>query len=332
MPCGLNNLGNTCYMNTALQCLYRCSDLSSLLQSSVKLVRKRTDVERHKRKVFLLVDQLFSDMGKVPVGSILSPKSLVSGIEDSASESNNEEFCDLRVQHDTSEFMLWLMDVLHTCMSHHIKVNVNGVVKTVQDANMVESIKQFSSFFSKDYSAIVTTFYGQYQSSVQRLESNEFSYQYDPYFCIQLQIPVKQNINLFDCMNSMAQVETIESDGKIIHKRLKLWSCPKYLIIVLKRFDMFRRKRNDVVHVPLECDFREYCVGPNKFNSKYNLVAVANHRGNTNGGHYYAYVKDHNTSDWFICNDNAIRRVQNLTALSSPFAYCLFYEKTEKKQ
>ena len=70
-------------------------------------------------------------------------------------------------------------------------------------------------------------------------------------------------------------------------------------------------------------DIKNYVLGPERENSKYNLYGVIVHEGfNLNSGHYYAYCK--NNEEWFKFNDSIV------TKLEHPFnsdAYILFYEK-----
>ena len=61
---------------------------------------------------------------------------------------------------------------------------------------------------------------------------------------------------------------------------------------------------------------------------KYDLYAVANHSGDTGGGHYYAYCKDYD-GKWREYNDASVTEIDSRSDvfLNNPRAYMLFYKK-----
>jgi ubiquitin carboxyl-terminal hydrolase 36/42 len=58
----------------------------------------------------------------------------------------------------------------------------------------------------------------------------------------------------------------------------------------------------------------------------YDLYGVVIHVGSsTNSGHYYAYCKNFNNSQWFECNDSHISEVKSESEVLHTEAYLLFY-------
>ena len=53
-------------------------------------------------------------------------------------------------------------------------------------------------------------------------------------------------------------------------------------------------KKDDFVDIPQELNLEPFCIGYDKFTSKYRLYAIANHTGNQIFGHYYAYCQNQN--------------------------------------
>ena len=70
-----------------------------------------------------------------------------------------------------------------------------------------------------------------------------------------------------------------------------------------------------------------YCVGYDKFQSEYNLYAVACHMGISEGGHYISYCKNVNNK-WYKFDDSIVSEVSDSTVITKD-AYCLFYSKIE---
>lgn len=46
---------------------------------------------------------------------------------------------------------------------------------------------------------------------------------------------------------------------------------------------------------------------------KYELFSIMIHSGSASGGHYYAYIKDFKTNEWFCFNDQSVSRVRHFS-------------------
>ena len=117
------------------------------------------------------------------------------------------------------------------------------------------------------------------------------------------------------------------------NKRLSIWEKPNFLVVHLKRFTSDGRKINTLVNFPFfNCNIDQYCFGYGRDNVKYDLYAIANHTGDTGGGHYYAYCLDYDGM-WREYNDTSVMLRANsedpesLSKLVTNSAYLLFYKK-----
>lgn len=124
--------------------------------------------------------------------------------------------------------------------------------------------------------------------------------------CLELNIP-REGMTLIDCMAAYCVPEEVEYEGKQVMKRSDL-QLPPLLVITLIRNHSTTKKNDWVVSIP-------QTMGP------YELVAVCNHYGNTNHGHYTASVF---SNTWYECNDDHIRE---LSVVDVNHAYCLFFRK-----
>ena len=110
---------------------------------------------------------------------------------------------------------------------------------------------------------------------------------FDPFSNISLEIPIGENINIYDCFDNYTKSESIdfkqnEDDTKKYNKKILIWRFPKHLIIVFKRFDNDGNKINSLIDYPIEnLNLNKYCVGYDKKESIYDLYAVSNHSGGT---------------------------------------------------
>jgi ubiquitin C-terminal hydrolase len=63
----------------------------------------------------------------------------------------------------------------------------------------------------------------------------------------------------------------------------------------------------------------------------YNLVAICNHKGSLNGGHYFSYARSSPTGQlWISLNDQQVKTVRNSSLISNQ-AYVLFYERVSSE-
>ncbi|XP_057310624.1 uncharacterized protein LOC130648589 [Hydractinia symbiolongicarpus] len=72
---------------------------------------------------------------------------------------------------------------------------------------------------------------------------------------------------------------------------------------------------NPHLNIPISSD------SGTSFIQKYALVALINHSGTLNAGHYWAHIKDRTTNSWYLCNDKAISKVDPRT-LNSTYTRC----------
>ncbi|XP_057294721.1 ubiquitin carboxyl-terminal hydrolase 51-like [Hydractinia symbiolongicarpus] len=77
---------------------------------------------------------------------------------------------------------------------------------------------------------------------------------------------------------------------------------------------------NPYLNIPISSD------SDISFIQKYALVAVINHSGSLNAGHYWTHIKDRTTNSWYLCNDKAISKVDPRTP-NSTTSYVFFYTR-----
>ena len=156
---------------------------------------------------------------------------------------------------------------------------------------------------------------------------------------IDLPIPQTKNPSLIDCFDLYTSIEELDENNmwynektkmkQCVNKRISFFTFPDVLVIDLKRFNASLRKNHIYIDCPLQnLDLSKYINGYHKSDFIYDLYAVCNHIGSTNGGHYTAHVKVNNEY-WFLFNDSTIQRIKDENVITQN-AYCLFYRKKDK--
>ena len=144
--------------------------------------------------------------------------------------------------------------------------------------------------------------------------------------------------NLVECIKYFCEEEQLKignewycnkcKENLLAKKKIDLYYLPKILIINFKRFikESQRWEKNDEnIDFPItNFNMKELIIGPDKEHSVYDLFAVSQHYGNTEGGHYTAVCK--NGNNWYNYDDSSVNKTNPLSCLSSS-AYVLFYRR-----
>jgi ubiquitin C-terminal hydrolase len=327
---GLKNLGNTCFMNSCLQALSHTPELNKLLDNKTKL-RNNSDG--------ILLDE-WNELRKLMWNSncIISPNKFVRNVQKIAKEKGRDIFTGWS-QNDISEFLLFMMECIHNSISRPVTVNIKAKNEDEVDGLAIVCYTHLKKSYAKEFSEINELFYGIQVTEILSIDkSKQHSTKPEQYFIVDLPLPSKKNINIYDCFDLYTSEEKMVDENawfnektnrkEDITKRVRFWNFPNILVITFNRFSFDgKTKRDDKVIFPLDdLNLSEYVCGyaPNSYN--YELYAVCNHSGSVYMGHYTAFVKNY-TNNWFLFNDENINKVENPQTVVTSMAYCLFYRK-----
>ena len=108
---------------------------------------------------------------------------------------------------------------------------------------------------------------------------------------------------------------------------------PEICIIVLKRWSSIQslQKNQKFVHYPLEqlnlSKWLANSTSQSSDSSMYHLVAVCNHMGSMNSGHYTCFCKNDN-QHWYLYDDESVSMVPKEKVVTC-HAYFLIYQLTQ---
>jgi ubiquitin C-terminal hydrolase len=340
---GLVNLGNSCYMNSAVQCLSNTVELTDYFlenkyKDDLRENKKTGNEDEMKAKLMLLREWERLLHGIWDSNCTVSPVSFHHTIQIYSLKFGLCNFVDFR-QNDIHEFLNLLIDSMHEILSREVTITISGNVVNELDKLALDAMKSWKVYFKNNYSFIIQLFYGQFISTLKTIDDKVLSHNYDPFSIISMEIPSSENLNIYDCLDHFVKPEILDGDNKyydedtkeyvIATKKIQIWNPPKILIIHIKRFQFIvsSSKKNDFISYPLDnLNLSKYCVGYEKYNSKYNLYGISCHTGTSNGGHYYAYCKNLN-NNWYKYNDSSVKLVSNKNDVITRDAYCLFYRR-----
>lgn len=185
---GLKNLGNTCFMNSAIQCLSHCEDLTKyFLQKhhlkDINSSNKYGSSGQVASAYFELILNLWN--GKF---SYLSPgdfrQILVKIIKKFQGFS----------QQDSHELLTYLLDTLHEDLNRVTeKPYIELKEKFDSESDFEGSKRWWQNHLKRENSIIVDLFHGQYKSTISCPECDKISITYDPFMFLGLPISSNQN-------------------------------------------------------------------------------------------------------------------------------------------
>ncbi|XP_005157570.1 ubiquitin carboxyl-terminal hydrolase 2a isoform X1 [Danio rerio] len=331
---GLRNLGNTCFMNSILQCL---SNTQSLRDYCLHNSHRR-DLNNNNRTHTALMEEfakLIQTMWTSSSSEAVSPSEFKTQIQRYAPRFVGYN------QQDAQEFLRFLLDGLHNEVNR-VTVRPRGNTEDFDHLPDEEKGKKmWSKYLEREDSKIVDLFVGQLKSSLTCSECGYCSTVFDPFWDLSLPIAKKGygEVSLMDCMRLFTKEDVLDGDEKPTCYRCKarrrctkkftVQKFPKILVLHLKRFSEARirtSKLSTFVNFPMkDLDLREF-ASDRSSSAVYNLYAVSNHSGTTMGGHYTAYCCNPENGEWYTYNDSRVTPMSASQVRSSD-AYVLFYER-----
>ncbi|XP_009623302.1 ubiquitin carboxyl-terminal hydrolase 23 isoform X1 [Nicotiana tomentosiformis] len=306
---GLQNLGNTCFLNSVLQCLTYTEPLAAYLESG-----KHQNSCRMAGFCALCAIQKHVSRALQATGKILAPKDLVSNLRCISRNFRNAR------QEDAHEYMVNLLESMHKCC---LPSGVPSESPSAYDKSLVHKI-----------------FGGRLRSQVQCMQCNFCSDKFDPFLDLSLEILKADSLQralqhftareLLDGGQRQYQCQQCKQKVKAT-KRLTIDKAPHVLTIHLKRFGSHvpGQKIDKKIHYGPTLDLKHFVSDTYGGESQYTLYGVLVHAGwSTHSGHYYCFVRT-SSGNWYSLDDNQVVQVSERKVLEQK-AYMLFYVRDRK--
>ncbi|KAG6673445.1 hypothetical protein I3842_16G112600 [Carya illinoinensis] len=306
---GLQNLGNTCFLNSVLQCLTYTEPLAAYLQSS-----KHQNSCHIAGFCVLCAIQKHVSCALQSTGRVLAPSDFVRNLQ-----CISRNFRKAR-QEDAHEYMVNLLESMHKCC---LPSGVPGESPSAYEKSLVHKI-----------------FGGRLRSQVKCLQCSYCSNTFDPFLDLSLEI-VKAD-SLHKALANFTAAEQLDGGERQYQcqrckqkvralKQLTVHKAPYVLTVHLKRFHAHDpgQKIKKKVHFGCTLDLKPFVSGSYDGDLRYTLYGVLVHDGwNTHYGHYSCYVRTSN-GIWYYLNDNQVAPASEKRVLEQQ-AYMLFYVRDRR--
>ena len=336
---GMNNMGNTCYLNSSLQCLSATIPLTDyFLGYNYRAEINKQNVLGTKGKLATAYADLMSSIwsGK---NLAVKPKAFKMQLSNFAPQFEGSG------QHDAQELLALMLDGIHE--------DLNRIQKKpyIQDRDCDglhderDAMEAWKNYLSRNKSIIVDIFQGQMRNCLTCLHCQHQNIRFEPF--MYLSLPMTSTCRtLQDCMSLYLAPEKLVGDNqwycdrchtyRDALRKTDIWILPPILIVHLKRFkfddfgNSVGQKNTAAIDYPIQdWNLQRFVNSQSSDRPVYDLYAVSNHFGGMGCGHYTAYAMSRfEDEEWYEFNDNQTRKIpQDALRHNQSAAYLLFYNR-----
>ncbi|KAK6478240.1 ubiquitin carboxyl-terminal hydrolase 36 [Huso huso] len=298
---GLHNLGNTCFLNSTVQCLTYTPPLANYLLS-----KEHSRACHQSGFCMMCIMQNHLIQAFANTGNAIKP---VSFIRDLKKIARHFRFGS---QEDAHEFLRYTIDAMQ-------KACLNGYTKLDRQTQATTLVHQI--------------FGGYLRSRVKCSVCKSVSDTYDPY--LDIAVEIRQAPNIVRALEMFVKPDVLIGENAYMcakckkkvpaSKRFTVHRPSNVLTLSLKRFANFSGgKITKDVGYPEFLNIRPYMSQSSGDPVMYGLYAVLVHSGySCHAGHYYCYVKA-SSGQWYQMNDSVVH-ASNIKVVLNQQAYVLFY-------
>ena len=309
---GLNNIGNTCYLNSVLQ----------VLKNIPKFTYNIIELNKYSEKFLSSLKNLLISICSSNISSF-SPLDFktILGIENKRFSGNN--------QYDSTIFYISLLNIIHKKINKAKRENFKKLdISKYENKTLQEKYEIWKDYFlSKNQSFIFDLFYIFYANEIECNSCHNKTQTFQTSNFLDFPIvsekgPIK---NLEECFVNYQMIKNFSDKCSECHKsklsqKFIILKLPPVLIINLKRVGEDTAYFNEI-DIPFYLSMKKIIKNLEK-NLIYELRGFIKHSGSEKSGHNYAFCKNMFDDKWYKYNDSICSSIENEPELDKIFFMC----------
>jgi len=324
-------MGLTCYANAVIQCLRHCEKIPWIFTEGrystlfEKEASPKREAQQDMCKSFASIVQLLETC---KAGQIVRPADFWIKFQNTIRDTPNDHLL-VKRSHDSNEFYLVLLDILHEALSQKVDMRVlRPEPKNEGEKHCIQALETWRQQFHTNYSPLVDLFNGIMHKITQCTNCKNKSHRWETFTDLKAAVPMTMGPDgarpsIIEMIQKNFEEETID-DYDCEHcrptrqkatSRNYIWRLPLYVAVNLKRFtNNGRRIDTPTADLPNEGEtplsFQPLFSAESpetEANMKYVVHAIIDHHGSSTGGHYTAQCRKKNT--WCLYDDESARQI-----------------------
>jgi ubiquitin carboxyl-terminal hydrolase 2/21 len=311
---GLANLGNTCYINSAIQAFRHCPEWTVFCKKGGSIEKHLKEEDSNHKKIAIAYQDLIQSLWAGSGPAFVKPIGFYDTLREVVKGTIYEDFIKKTPQ-DSHEFLTWLLDQLYMATENEVNIEIQN--SKIPEMSL-QAVKAWKNLFEKKYSPLTDLIFGMYQTQYTCGNCDTVHTRWETFNT--LKVSCGKSLDLNECFIAEFQDEEIEGydcdkckQKSKTKKTVSIWKLPKILIVTIKRFTPFGTRDS----TPLLYDGAPICLkdvfSKDSFEASkeksYKLFATVDHHGHHMGGHYTSQCYNPVWKSWNLYDDEGVYNI-----------------------